>query len=273
MLSLSLSLSAPILSISTCSNTRVAPHLEVTAEKIRGDNCILSLHIILEPQKVNFSWIFINHRRIQTTCYVPLWCLQLFFPPPSRLLCWWQRAKAGSVCFKNTIICCTTSAKNHKACSINMRHIHRDKELKSISIEKQLPKVGWRPKHFRLIQQNEAVKPLVVSSDSSPKRKDYNNSWKDQVGQVIQSSYLSMWIGNMPNSISLHLLLSLSFFLLPALHFPILSSSFTGKNTSKQRGEAVAPQVQSRESSSVNGSYWFVWHTVNLWSRLSSVRD
>lgn len=78
MCSLSLSLSAPILSISTCSNTRVAPHLEVTAEKIRGDNCILSLHIILEPQKVNFSWIFINHRRIQTTCYVPLWCLQLF---------------------------------------------------------------------------------------------------------------------------------------------------------------------------------------------------
>lgn len=77
MCSLSLSLSAPILSISTCSNTRVAPHLEVTAEKIRGDNCILSLHIILEPQKVNFSWIFINHRRIQST-YVPLWCLQLF---------------------------------------------------------------------------------------------------------------------------------------------------------------------------------------------------
>ncbi len=66
-LSLSLSLSAPIFSISTCSNTRVAPHLEVTAEKIRGDNCILSLHIILEPHKVNFSWICINHRRIQPT--------------------------------------------------------------------------------------------------------------------------------------------------------------------------------------------------------------
>lgn len=112
MCSLSLSLSAPILSISTCSNTRVAPHLEVTAEKIRSDNCILSLHIILEPQKVNFSWIFINHRRIQTTCYVPLWCLQLFF----YLLHFYdgdRRPKAGSICSKNTIMWCTTSAKNH----------------------------------------------------------------------------------------------------------------------------------------------------------------
>lgn len=99
MCSLSLSLSAPILSISTCSNTRVAPHLEVTAEKIRSDNCILSLHIILEPQKVNFSWIFINHRRIQTTCYVPLWCLQLFFLPTT-LLWWWQKAKSWKYMFQ-----------------------------------------------------------------------------------------------------------------------------------------------------------------------------
>lgn len=129
---------------------------------------------------------------------------------------------------------------------------------------------NWFPKHFRLIQLNEAVKPLVVFSDASPKRENYNNCWKDKVGQVIQSSYLSMWMGNMPNSISLYLLLSLSFFLLPVLNFPILSSSFTEKNTSKQRGEALAPQVKSRESSSVNGSYWFVWQTVNLWSRLSS---
>lgn len=73
-------LSTLILSISTCSNTRVAPHLEVTAEKIGGDNCILSLHIILESQKVNFSRIFINHRRTQSTCHVPLLFLKLIFP-------------------------------------------------------------------------------------------------------------------------------------------------------------------------------------------------
>ncbi len=133
---------------------------------------------------------------------------------------------------------------------------------------------NWLPKHFKLIQLNEAVKPLVVSSDASPKREDYNNCWKDQVGQVIQSSYLSMWIGNMPNSISLYLLLSLSlsFFYLSFISPSSLPPS-QKKNTSEQRGEAVAPQVQSRESSSVNGSYWFVWHTVNLWSRLSSERD
>lgn len=110
----SLFLSAPILSISTCSNTWVAPHLEVTAEKIRGDNCILSLHIILEPQKVNFSWIFINHRRIQTTCYVPLWCLHLFFYLLDSYV-GEKRPKVGRLCSKNTIIWCTT----------NIRHIHR----------------------------------------------------------------------------------------------------------------------------------------------------
>lgn len=98
--------------------------LRLLLKKIRGDNCILSLHIILEPQKVNFSWIFINHRRIQTTCYVPLWCLHLFF----HLLDSYvgdKRPKVGSLCSKNTIIWCTTNAENHKVCSVNITHIHR----------------------------------------------------------------------------------------------------------------------------------------------------
>lgn len=130
--SLSLSLSAPILSISTCSNTRVAPHLEVTAEKIRGDNCILSLHIILEPQKVNFSWIFINHRRIQTTCYVPLWCLQLFFFTYYTFMMVTEGQKL-EVYVPRIQLC---GALQVQRTIKYMRHTHRDKELKSLSLFK-----------------------------------------------------------------------------------------------------------------------------------------
>lgn len=113
MCSLSLFLSQPLFFPSALVLTlELHLILRLLLKKIRGDNCILSLHIILEPQKVNFSWIFINHRRIQTTCYVPLWCLQLFF----HLLYFYdgdRRPKAGIICSKNTIMWCTTSAKNH----------------------------------------------------------------------------------------------------------------------------------------------------------------